>query len=124
MTPGISDFSAYVDNITPGIIDFSAYVDNMTSGITDSGTYANNMRPALGVFERLPKLTHTIRYRTFLFPFSSRYARRGKGRRRGELGLTRKKKRAEAEKPRQEVNLTKYPLGKSGYFWRRKQKNQ
>ena len=40
----------------------------MTSGISDSGTYANNMRPALGFFERLPKLTHTIRYRTFLFP--------------------------------------------------------
>ena len=71
----------------------------MTSGISDSGTYANNMRPALGFFERLPKLTHTIRYRTFLFPFSSRYARQEKGWRRGELGLTRKKKRAEAGEP-------------------------
>ena len=39
------------------------YVDNIISGIIDSGTYANNMSPAFGVFERLPKLSHTIRYR-------------------------------------------------------------
>ena len=63
MTSGIGDSGTYANNITPGISDFSAYVDNMTSRISDSGTYANNMSPALGVFERLPKLTHTIRYR-------------------------------------------------------------
>ena len=72
ITSGITDFSAYVDNITSGITDFPAYVDNMSPGISDSGTYANNMSPTLDFFERLPKLTHTIRYRTKFFHLYNR----------------------------------------------------